>query len=766
MQMAWAELLPHKVVWYDILDCLELLSLYDSNMREKHQQVLQITDILTYSARRLQVYTEGRADALYLPNAVSIEDFESKPDAAPADIAKLVATGLPIIGYFGAIEEWFNVDLLLRIAKRRPNWQFILIGRDGMEGKLRKAKNIHLLGMKRYEDIRKYGHYFHTAIIPFIVNDWTNGVSPVKFFEYAALGLPVVSTSIEEMKKYRSEWVFLANSTDKFEAAIEVSLKPATRQMAQREGNRFARKHRWSNRVDAVEQLIYNKPTAWKSFSNYDSSKQVAFMTATFLDYEGEKFFSGGAERYLLDLVQLCEKLGKRAAIYQYGNYPWIRKLKGVDVISLSRGGQNAWDYSIGSVRMFNRLFQEQTAERAVLSVYSAYFNAWPHGNSQYSIGIIHGVCWDNPASKYSEGVRFWEHNRRFIESTYLSSELVSVDTNSANWFQTIDYELGQKIKVVPNYVDNEQFKPRINYDYSGDAIVILYPRRLYAPRGLYVVLEVLDRVLEKYPQVEFHFVGKGDSEDTVHVERKIEQWNGRVKWYWLPLEEMAEAYRRADISLIPSLYSEGTSLSCLEAMACGNAVIATRIGGLSDLVIHNYNGLLIEPDAPSLLTAIEELVDDSNKLTTFKQRSVEVANVFSKRHWETSWTHILQSNVKTNGTGIESSFRKGRLVEFYLSTFPHSNSIAGRVIIDFLNQGDLIYLRINGFQHSRSFSFGRLQWMNWEEAGDSTPDLIIADAEAQASMKTTVIQATLNQEGELEWISSYPQSPNEQAQP
>ena len=53
--------------------------------------------------------------------------------------------------------------------------------------------------------------------------------------------------------------------------------------------------------------------------------------------------------------------------------------------------------------------------------------------------------------------------------------------------------------------------------------------------------------------------------------------------------DEMNKAYQNADITLIPSLYSEGTSLSCIEAMACGNAVIATRIGGLSDLIINDF---------------------------------------------------------------------------------------------------------------------------------------------------------------------------------
>ena len=58
----------------------------------------------------------------------------------------------------------------------------------------------------------------------------------------------------------------------------------------------------------------------------------------------------------------------------------------------------------------------------------------------------------------------------------------------------------------------------------------------------------------------------------------------------------MPQVYRYADIVLIPTKAAEGTSLSCLEAMASGRAVIAGCVGGLSDLIVDGYNGLLLRP--------------------------------------------------------------------------------------------------------------------------------------------------------------------------
>lgn len=160
-------------------------------------------------------------------------------------------------------------------------------------------------------------------------------------------------------------------------------------------------------------------------------------MAATFLDFDGESFYPGGAERYLLDLSRLYRRMGLECVIYQYRNYAWRRRLLDVDVVSLSRGGQHAIIFNVPTVSLFSRLFAEQTDERTALTVYSAYFNAWPHGRRCPSIGTVHGVCWDDPNARFADGQTFWERNRRFIEGARLYGQLVSVvDTNSANWFQ------------------------------------------------------------------------------------------------------------------------------------------------------------------------------------------------------------------------------------------------------------------------------------------------------------------------------------------
>ena len=101
-------------------------------------------------------------------------------------------------------------------------------------------------------------------------------------------------------------------------------------------------------------------------------------------------------------------------------------------------------------------------------------------------------------------------------------------------------------------------------------------------------------------------------------------------------MEEAYKAYDGADIVLVPTRYSEGTSLSCIEAQALGIPVIATNIGGLPNIVIDHFNGLLISPTAESLEIAVRELLDNPKMCDEMRKHSIEVAkSSFEKTMWD-----------------------------------------------------------------------------------------------------------------------------------
>lgn len=465
--------------------------------------------------------------------------------------------------------------------------------------------------------------------------------------------------------------------------------------------------------VDEYVDELSKSYDGLKLFANYDTSNTISVKTSTFFDYMGTNYYSGGAERYLLDLYDVCNELGINLIIYQHGKIPFIRKYNNINVIGLC-SGKNI-DYSYDFIDKQTKKYIYHTYNNSQLHIYSSFQECYPNHIGP-SIGISHGISWDNKNNHYSYGKDFfWENKKIFLDGASYCNKLISVDTNTCNWFQTVDFDLGnKKFHYIPNYVNVDEFYPRNDYLKKHKKIVITYPRRLYEPRGLYIVLDIVDDILKQFKNVEFHFVGKGFDEDTKNIDKFIAKYPNRIKRYSLPPEKMYEEYKNTDISLIPTQYSEGTSLSCLEAMASGNLVIASRIGGLTDLVINAYNGYLIEPSSDSLRDTLLNVLENFNDQYQIRQNAVSVAKSFNKILWRKKWINEISAfHLKNNSTNNE-------LVEFYLTSLDDLNSNDLNFIKKELLLNNLIYLRLPNIENIESF--GLLQIVSYDEEVVSSP--------------------------------------------
>jgi len=124
-----------------------------------------------------------------------------------ADFATVLDRNRPVAGYFGALASWFDYDLVLALATAAPDIEVVLIGPD-YDGSLTaldgRPGNLTVLDPIAYGDLPRHAAWFDAAMIPFKINEITNATSPLKLFEYMALGRPIVSTAIPEARKYRS----------------------------------------------------------------------------------------------------------------------------------------------------------------------------------------------------------------------------------------------------------------------------------------------------------------------------------------------------------------------------------------------------------------------------------------------------------------------------------------------------------------------------------------------------------------------------------
>jgi glycosyltransferase involved in cell wall biosynthesis len=134
----------------------------------------------------------------------------------------------PRIGFFGVIDERFDIDLLKNMAALKPGWQFVIIGPTVKidPADLPQASNIHYLGSKSYDELPSYLAGWDVAMIPFARNESTRYISPTKTPEYLAGGVPVVSTSIQDVvTPYGKEnLVYIADEPAEFINGIEWAL--------------------------------------------------------------------------------------------------------------------------------------------------------------------------------------------------------------------------------------------------------------------------------------------------------------------------------------------------------------------------------------------------------------------------------------------------------------------------------------------------------------------------------------------------------------
>ena len=122
------------------------------------------------------------------------------------------------------MHSWFDQGLIRYIAQKRPDWSIALVGRADVDvSTLQGLKNVHLLGRKSYDQLPSYRRGFDVGMIPFVVNELTYHVNPIKLREYFSAGLPVVSTLLREVRYY-DKVCTVADSHEAFLAGLEKEL--------------------------------------------------------------------------------------------------------------------------------------------------------------------------------------------------------------------------------------------------------------------------------------------------------------------------------------------------------------------------------------------------------------------------------------------------------------------------------------------------------------------------------------------------------------
>lgn len=212
-----------------IYHCVDEYSAFSGVSREAitrmERDLVERADLVLTSSEKLCADRAAiNPNTRFVTHGVNVGHFAQALDQGiemPADLRDLPR---PVVGFFGLLADWVDLDLVRALATARPHWSFVLVGKQATGvGAVRGLPNVHLLGQKPYGTLPAYCRGFDVGIIPFRTNDLTLRANPLKLREYLAAGLPVVSTPLPEVARYRP-FVHLAEGVSGFTRAVTAAL--------------------------------------------------------------------------------------------------------------------------------------------------------------------------------------------------------------------------------------------------------------------------------------------------------------------------------------------------------------------------------------------------------------------------------------------------------------------------------------------------------------------------------------------------------------
>lgn len=361
---------------------------------------------------------------------------------------------------------------------------------------------------------------------------------------------------------------------------------------------------------------------------------KIFILYSNYLNDTHDKVTVGGVQTYITNLCNILKKMDWEIHIIQFGNKDAQIKFKGIDVTIVHSKHSNP--------QKLYRVVKEK-AESSDLVLFAT---DWIIVNGEYnSIAIQHGVAWDKPMLEKKGLGLFFEYYKRawkdwsLIKKLSLVDQVMCVDYNFINWYRSQIPCSKLQMKAIPNFTEIADFN-LISKQKNAKTINILFARRFFNYRGTRVFGNAITRILEKYNNVKVTLAGDGP--DEMWLKNKLKNYTN-VSFIMYESNESLDVHADKHIAVIPTTGSEGTSLSLLEAMSSQCAVICTNVGGMTNIVLDNYNGLMINPLEEELYLAISMLIENEKLRYRLAEKAYEtVKTSFSYEIWENKWKDIF----------------------------------------------------------------------------------------------------------------------------
>jgi glycosyltransferase involved in cell wall biosynthesis len=358
--------------------------------------------------------------------------------------------------------------------------------------------------------------------------------------------------------------------------------------------------------------------------------QRVFLLVLWFLDPDGSgKELTGGMERYCRDLALMYARDGYPVTIIQKGNVDFETDYSaGVSVVGIKS------KLSFGGHFAYFRKIKEIVPTTAPVIFVSQDLCLGAHFDR--AVAVNHGIWWHGDFN-FVKKIVIRIHQWKMLD--WLKG-VVCVDTNYINWLHTEFSNRAawrHKLTYICNYADTEIFVPVTSMkSASKSSVTIVFPRRMMGakigdePRGGLMFLEALVLLKARRPDARFNvkMVGRGSLTEDLKRWCAAHGLAEEVEFFEAKFDEMPAVYQSADIVVIPSTGTEGTSLSAVESICSGATTVVTHIGGLANIVIDGLNGYVSSLTADSLSRSIERAIDEPLD-------GISSASALSKSRWE-----------------------------------------------------------------------------------------------------------------------------------
>lgn len=366
-------------------------------------------------------------------------------------------------------------------------------------------------------------------------------------------------------------------------------------------------------------------------------SNNVYIISGQYYDFDRKEVTIGGIQTYVTELSEVFREEGMEVFIYSFDSNMRRDTFNGCTIVGypFNEVGPKRNDAIAQMVK--NDMVSEDdlvlvdTDTRISLKV-----------KFMHLLAIQHGINWDIPRYRNHSIIRMMSAKSvsayRLVNRLKMCSEVVCVDYNFLNWYRALMEQPQTKLIVIPNFthIPSKIEKPK-------DKVNIIFARRLVDYRGTRVFVEAIKPILKKFSYITVTVAGNGPDE-TWMKEQLFSYKN--VSFIYYSQEQSAMIHADKHIAVVPTVGSEGTSLSLLEAMASQCAVVCTDVGGMTNIVLDGYNGRMVSAgNVENLRDAICSLIENEEERIWLAENGCEtVKQAFSYAKWRERWIKVLKT--------------------------------------------------------------------------------------------------------------------------